>query len=146
MSPWLRICLPMKKTQGDSSLIPGSGRSPGGGNGNSLQCSYLENPMDRGAWRTMVHGVTKELEMTEGWSTNAVLYYLFRSYSPYNWKFLPFTDLSCFFQTPGPWKLLFYIPISINLTLLKKKKKKKKPFSCKLYRVIFVFVYLAYFT
>ena len=35
---------------GDSSSIPGSGRSPGGGHGNPLQCSYLENPMDRGAW------------------------------------------------------------------------------------------------
>ena len=35
---------------GDPSLIPGSGRSPGGGNGNPLQYSCLENPMDRGAW------------------------------------------------------------------------------------------------
>ena len=34
----------------DSGLIPGSGRSPGGGHGNPLQCSCLENPMDRGAW------------------------------------------------------------------------------------------------
>ena len=44
---------------GDSVSIPGSGRSPGGGNGNSLQYSYLENPMDRGAWRAIVHGVTR---------------------------------------------------------------------------------------
>ena len=44
--------------------IPGSGRSPGGGNGNLLSCSFLENPMDRGAWRAAVHGVT-ELDMTE---------------------------------------------------------------------------------
>ena len=43
----------------DAGLIPGSGRSPGGGNGNSLQYSCLENPMDRGAWRTTVHGITK---------------------------------------------------------------------------------------
>ena len=35
------------------------GRSPGGGNGNPLQCSCLKNPMDRGAWRATVHGVTK---------------------------------------------------------------------------------------
>ena len=34
----------------DADSIPGSGRSPGGGNGNPLQCSRLENPMDRGAW------------------------------------------------------------------------------------------------
>ena len=43
----------------DMGLIPGSGRSPGGGNGNALQCSCLENPMDRGAWWATVHGVTK---------------------------------------------------------------------------------------
>ena len=39
--------------------IPGLGRSLGGGNGNPLQYSYLENPMDRGAWQATVHGVTK---------------------------------------------------------------------------------------
>ena len=38
---------------------PGLRRSPGGGNGNSLQCSCWENPMDRGAWRAKAHGVTK---------------------------------------------------------------------------------------
>ena len=43
----------------DASLIPGSGRSPGGGHGNALQYSSLENPMDRGAWRAAVHGVAK---------------------------------------------------------------------------------------
>ena len=40
-------------------LIPGSGRSPGVGNGNPLQCSYPENPMDRGTWRATVHEVAK---------------------------------------------------------------------------------------
>ena len=44
---------------GDGGLIPGSGRSPGGGNDNSLHYSCLENPMDRGAWWATVHGVTK---------------------------------------------------------------------------------------
>ena len=43
---------------GDQGLIPGSGRSLGGGNGNPLQSSCLENPMDRGGWRAAVHGVT----------------------------------------------------------------------------------------
>ena len=43
----------------DPDLIPGSGRSPGGENGNPLQCSCLENPMDRGAWQSMAQGVTK---------------------------------------------------------------------------------------
>ena len=44
---------------GDTILIPESGRSPGGGNGNPLQYSCLENPMDRGAWWTTVHRVAK---------------------------------------------------------------------------------------
>ena len=44
---------------GDSGLIPGSERSPGEGNGNPLQYSCLENPMDRGAWRATVHGVSE---------------------------------------------------------------------------------------
>ena len=42
----------------DQGLIPESGRSPGGGHGNPLQYSCLENPMDRGAWPATVHGVT----------------------------------------------------------------------------------------
>ena len=44
---------------GDSGSIPGSGRSPGEGNGNPVQYSCLENPMDRGTWRATVHRVTK---------------------------------------------------------------------------------------
>ena len=43
----------------DLALIPGSGRSPGGGHGNPFQYSCLENPMDKGAWRARVHRVTK---------------------------------------------------------------------------------------
>ena len=44
---------------GDVGSIPGSGRSPGGGNGNPLQYSCLGNPTDRGAWRAIVRGVVK---------------------------------------------------------------------------------------
>ena len=44
---------------GDPGSIPGSGRSPGEGNGNQLQYSCLENFMDRGAWQAIVHGVAK---------------------------------------------------------------------------------------
>ena len=46
------------------SSIPGSGRSPGGGHGNPLQYSYLDNPMDRGAWWASVLGVAK---IPHGW-------------------------------------------------------------------------------
>ena len=44
-------------TAGDLGSIPGLGRYPGGGCGNPLQCSCLENPTDRGAWRATIHGV-----------------------------------------------------------------------------------------
>ena len=43
----------------DTGSIPGSGRSPGEGNGNPLQYSCLESPMDRGAWQATVHGVAE---------------------------------------------------------------------------------------
>ena len=49
---------------GDPDLIPGLGRSPGGGHGNPLQDSCLENPMGRAAWWATVHGVT-ESDTTE---------------------------------------------------------------------------------
>ena len=43
----------------DMGSIPGPGRSPGEGNGNPLQYSFLENPMDRGAWPATVHRIAK---------------------------------------------------------------------------------------
>ena len=49
---------------GDVSLILGSGRSPGEGNGHPLQYSCLGNPMNRGTWWAIVHGVSKESDMT----------------------------------------------------------------------------------
>ena len=48
--------------EGDLASVPGSGRFPGGGHGNPLQYSFLENTMDRGAWKATVYGVAKELE------------------------------------------------------------------------------------
>ena len=49
----------------DPGWIPGWGKSPGGGHGNPLEHSCLENPMDRGAWWAAVHGIAKESDMTE---------------------------------------------------------------------------------
>ena len=54
----------------DTGLIPGSGTSPGVGNGNPLQYSCLENSIDKGACQTTVHGVTKELDINEPLSTH----------------------------------------------------------------------------
>ena len=57
------------RNSGDVGSITGLGRSPGERNGNSLQCSCLGNPMDRGAWRARVHGAAKELDTT--WHLNS---------------------------------------------------------------------------
>ena len=54
---WQRL---LPASAGDVGSIPGWGRSPGEGNGNPLQYSCLENPVDGGAWYTAVHGVAKE--------------------------------------------------------------------------------------
>ena len=45
--------------EGDQGLTPGSGRSPGEGNGNLIQYFCMESPMDKGAWRAIVYGVTR---------------------------------------------------------------------------------------
>ena len=55
----------------DSGSVPGLGRSPGGGHGNPLQYSCLENPMDRGAWWATVHGVSKSWTRLKQVSTHA---------------------------------------------------------------------------
>ena len=58
-------CFPVNAGDtGDADLIPGSGRSLGGGNGNLFQYSCLENPIDKGAWWATVHGVVKEVDIT----------------------------------------------------------------------------------
>ena len=57
------LCLQCKRPR-DVGLIPGLGRFPGEGNGNPLQYSCLENPMDRGPWQATVHGAAKESDTT----------------------------------------------------------------------------------
>jgi len=57
--PWWLSGKNPPASSGDMGSIPGSGRSPGEGNGNLLQCSCLGNLMHRGAWWATVHGVTR---------------------------------------------------------------------------------------
>ena len=63
----------------DMSLIPGSGRSLGGGHGNPLQYSCLENLLDRGAWWTMVHRVSKSQTRQKWLSMHVHIYGIFDS-------------------------------------------------------------------
>ena len=59
MTQWVKNLPAMEEMQADMSSVPRSARSPGGGHGNPLQYSCLENPMDRGAWWAAVHGVAE---------------------------------------------------------------------------------------
>ena len=61
MIPWWLSGKESAYNAGDTSSIPGWGRSPGEENGNPFQCSCLGNPMNRGAWWATVHGVTKRV-------------------------------------------------------------------------------------
>ena len=61
---------------GDVDSVSGLGRFPGGGNDNPLQYSCQKNPMDRGSWWVIGHGVAKESEMTKQLSTHAGIKYV----------------------------------------------------------------------
>ena len=73
----------------DSSSIPGSGRSPGGGHGNMLQYSCLENSMDRGAWWATVHGCHKESDVTEWLTLSQTLKFLLRLIRSFSCRWEP---------------------------------------------------------
>ena len=72
--------LPANVGERDTGLIPGSGRFPGGGHGKPLQCSCLENPMDRGAWRARVNRVAKSQAQLKPLSMHARIVFLNRGF------------------------------------------------------------------
>ena len=81
---------------GDPGSIPGLGRSPGEGNGNPLQYSCLENPMDGGAWLATVHGVAKSRTQLSDFTM--YVYYIFEILKMYIQKQMltMFTDFHRF--------------------------------------------------
>ena len=91
--------LPAMQDTRDS--IPGWGRSPGEGNGNPLQYSCWENPMDRGAWWATVHGVTK------GWTQLSSQHTLCAAYGGDCW------DIEM--QRPSPWPSLESSAVGIRI-------------------------------
>ena len=89
----------------DVGSIPGLGRCPGGGHGNPLQYSCLENPMDRGAWRATVHRVTKSGTRLKRLSMHAhiqvdtfQLFGFFPSYLDYGFGERKITEVKCHFH------------------------------------------------
>ena len=73
MLPWWLSVKESVFNAGDTGLIPGSGRSPGEGNGYALQYSCLGNPMYRGAWWATVHGVAKSWTQLSDWTQILVI-------------------------------------------------------------------------
>ena len=72
--PWWLSSKASACIEGDTGLIPGSGRSPGAGHGNPFQYSFLENHMGRGAWQATVHRVTKSWTWLKQFSWQAYIY------------------------------------------------------------------------
>ena len=81
---------------GDQGSIPGSGRSPGEGNGNPLQYSFLENPMDGGALQAIAHGVAKSQTQLSNFTLRSYIL----SNIMINWEFL--TVINTLYATSFP--------------------------------------------
>ena len=89
----------------DPSLIPGSGRSPGEGNGNPFQYSCLENPTDRRVWSAIVHGVTKSQTWLKWLSTADILT-----------EIISFDNfLSFFLSCTETWKSVLQIIVKLRI-------------------------------
>ena len=85
---------------GEPGSVPGLGRSPGEVNGNPLQYSCLENPMDRGAWQSTVHGVAKSWTQLSNFTITA---YLLTKYYFFFFKESQVLDFKCFHSSLQPW-------------------------------------------
>ena len=92
-----------REDAGDTSSVPGSGRSPRGGNGNPLQYSCLENPMDRAAWCATIHSHTKELDTTEQLNNSN------RSVSSWICPFLKTFAISLEIYNQEEWEIICHI-------------------------------------
>ena len=73
VAQWVKNPPPMQETQADKRSIPRLGRFPEGGHGNPVQYSFLENPMDRGAWQPIAHRVAKNQTCLKQLSMHACL-------------------------------------------------------------------------
>ena len=113
------VCLVVKNlfaNAGDMGSIPGSGKSPGEGNGSPLQYSCLENPMDRGAWRAIVHRIAVRWDLLYfllfyrywlKWEAKEFLPVLFRLFShTYKSFYLWLLSVSCYQLSTSSFTIL----------------------------------------
>ena len=98
----------------DPGSIPGSGRSPGEGNGNSLNYSCLENPVDRGVWWATVHGIAKNQTQLSDLTLPHTFSFCFTNYT----KAFDCVDHSKL------WKILKVMRIPDHLTCLLRKRSR----------------------
>ena len=122
---------------GDQGSIPGSGISPGEGNGNPLQHPCLENPMDGGSWQATVHGVAKSqtrlsnftslhkiMAMVQGFSTRAILHPL--AAQERKWKCESLSHVRLF---ATPWTVVRQAPLSMEFSRQEYQSPEPVPFS-----------------
>ena len=87
--------LPATAGEWDAILIPGPGRSPGGGNGNPIQYFCLENPMDRGAWQAVVHRVVESWTRPKRLSTHVSTWFGVEAATLWQWGSEPEAGYAC---------------------------------------------------
>ena len=103
----------------DAGSIRGWGRSPGGGHGNPLQYSFLENPMDRGAWQAIVHRVKKSWTQLKQFSTHAHLLQIFfpSLWFIFSFSWLSFAEQKFLFLVKSSWWMISLIIETLVLHL-----------------------------
>ena len=89
----------------NTSSIPGSGRCPGRGHGKPLQCSCLENPMDRGAWQARIHRVAQSWTQLKRLSTHTLIYIV-----------VVVRSLSCVQLFATPWTTTHHVTLTFTIS------------------------------
>ena len=121
--PWNSVSKESACNARDLGLIPGSGRSPRDGNGNPLQYSCLENPMDRGASLAIVHGINKSWTWLSDWITTTNWYVISTSITKHRYYqfVVAVKSLSCVQHFVTPWTVACqaFLSITNSRSLLK---------------------------
>ena len=116
--PWNSVSKESACNARDLGLIPGSGRSPRDGNGNPLQYSCLENPMDRGASLAIVHGINKSWTWLSDWITTTNWYVISTSITKHRYYqfVVAVKSLSCVQHFVTPWTVACQASLSFTIS------------------------------